>query len=166
VFTTIVWATDGSPSAENALPLAKGLARASGARLVVAHVEEVVIDRAGAPISADGEGLETVLRRDSAALEREGIRVEFRSTQAPAGSAAGAIVDLAKGMGAGLIVAGSRGRGPLAGLILGSVALRLLQTAPCPVLIVPERPGWPWSSHRSFGSVSATQLIAQGGWKS
>jgi nucleotide-binding universal stress UspA family protein len=58
-----------------------------------------------------------------------------------AGSAAGAIVDLAKGVGADLIIAGSRGRGPLVGLILGSVALRLLQTAPCPVLIVPERPG-------------------------
>jgi nucleotide-binding universal stress UspA family protein len=166
VFTTIVWATDGSSSADNALPLAKGLAQANGARLVVAHVEEVVIGRAGAPISTDDEALDTALNRDVAALERDGIRVEYRSTQEPAGSAAAAIVDLAKGMGADLIVAGSRGRGPLVGLILGSVALRLLQTAPCPVLIVPEQPGWPWSSHRSFGSVSATQLIAQGGWKS
>jgi nucleotide-binding universal stress UspA family protein len=128
VFTTIVWATDGSPSADKALPLAKGLARTTGARLVVAHVEEVVIGRAGAPVSTANEALKTALQQNMRTLEREGIRVEFRSRQAPAGNAAAAIVDLAKDMGADLIVAGTRGRGPLAGLILGSVALRLLQT--------------------------------------
>jgi nucleotide-binding universal stress UspA family protein len=39
-----------------------------------------------------------------------------------------------------LLVVGNRGHGPIAGLFLGSVALRLIQTAPFPVLMVPCRP--------------------------
>lgn len=139
MFRTIVWATDGSPSAEKALPVAKGLAQATDAELVLAHVEEVVIGRAGAPIGPEGEALGPVLHQHIEQLQRDGIKAEFRSRQAPAGSAATAIVDLAKHARADLIVTGSRGRNPLAGLILGSVTLRLLQTAPCPVLVVPER---------------------------
>jgi nucleotide-binding universal stress UspA family protein len=142
VFTTIVWATDGSPSAQKALPVARGLAQTTGAQLVVSHVEELVIGRAGPPTkSGDDEALETALHEQITSLEREGIRAEFRSAQAAKGNAAAAIVDLAKDVSADLIVAGTRGRGPIAGLILGSVALRLLQTAPCPVLIVPEHSG-------------------------
>jgi hypothetical protein len=41
--------------------------------------------------------------------------------------------------GADMIVAGNRGHGPLAGLVLGSVALKLLRTAPYPVATVPWR---------------------------
>jgi nucleotide-binding universal stress UspA family protein len=49
------------------------------------------------------------------------------------------IVKLAEEAGAYMIVIGNRGHGLLARLFLGSVALRLLQTAPCPVLVVPSR---------------------------
>ena len=141
MFKTIVWATDGSPSAEKALPLATGIAKTTGARLVVANVEEVMIGCAGAPISTSDEALRSAVQQNVRMAEREGVKVEFRSAQAPAGNAAGAIVDIAKDVGADVLVAGARGRGPLAGLILGSVALRLLQTAPCPVLIAPEHSG-------------------------
>ena len=46
MFKVIVWATDGSSAAEQALPYAKGLAQANGARLVAVHVDEFVVDRA------------------------------------------------------------------------------------------------------------------------
>lgn len=38
--------------------------------------------------------------------------------------------------GAGLIVVGTRGRGPVAGMVLGSVGQKLLRQAQCPVMVV------------------------------
>jgi nucleotide-binding universal stress UspA family protein len=57
-----------------------------------------------------------------------------------AGGAAHAIAEIAKKQGADLIVAGTRGYGPIAGLLLGSVTHRLLHIAHCPILVVPSTP--------------------------
>jgi nucleotide-binding universal stress UspA family protein len=53
------------------------------------------------------------------------------------GGAAHVIAEIAKEERADLIVVGTRGHGPLPGLLLGSVAHRLVQIAHCPVLVVP-----------------------------
>ena len=42
---------------------------------------------------------------------------------------------------AGLLVVGTRGTGGFEGLAVGSVALRMAAAAPCPVVLVPPRPG-------------------------
>jgi nucleotide-binding universal stress UspA family protein len=139
MFKTIVWATDGSDSAGNAYPVARYLAEVTRARLVIVHVEEVAIGRVAVPIDTGGEKIGVALRRNLDELRQRGVDAEFRSSKAPAGNAAPEIAQLAEEAAGDLIVAGSRGRGPVAGLLLGSVAMRLLQTAPCPVLIVPER---------------------------
>jgi nucleotide-binding universal stress UspA family protein len=47
------------------------------------------------------------------------------------------IAELARRSQADMIVMGTRGRGQVAGLLLGSVTQRLLHLAPCPVLAVP-----------------------------
>ena len=47
-----------------------------------------------------------------------------------------AIVDYAKEKSIDLIVMGTHGRGPLAHLLMGSVAERVVRTASCPVLTV------------------------------
>jgi hypothetical protein len=50
----IIWAIDGSSGAEQALPYAKGLAQADGARLIVGHVKEIAVGRAaGYPVNVE-----------------------------------------------------------------------------------------------------------------
>ena len=51
------------------------------------------------------------------------------------GYPADALVEYARDAGAGLIVVGSRGRGDLASLVLGSTSHRVVNQAPCDVLI-------------------------------
>ena len=53
-----------------------------------------------------------------------------------AASAAQAIVDDARDQGIDLIVVGTHGRGGVSRVLLGSVAERVVRTAPCPVLTV------------------------------
>jgi len=52
--------------------------------------------------------------------------------------AAHMIVGAAKEVGADMIIVGTRGHSPIAGLLLGSVTQRLLHVSPCPVLAVPD----------------------------
>ena len=60
------------------------------------------------------------------------------------GRAADEIVRVAHAQGADLIIMGTHGRGLVAGVLLGSVADKLLRRAPCPVLVV--RPPAPASN--------------------
>jgi nucleotide-binding universal stress UspA family protein len=55
------------------------------------------------------------------------------------GVAANAIVRVARGQRADVIVMGTHGRGGLAKLLLGSVAERVVASAPCPVMTVRGR---------------------------
>jgi nucleotide-binding universal stress UspA family protein len=140
MFKTIAWATDGSPSALNALACAKELARETGAKLLIVHVEESLIGRTGI-LTDSHEAVLKALHRLADELQDEGIDAVVASGWGPAGSTARLILDLANEAGADLIVVGNRGHGPLARLMLGSVATRLLQTADRPVLMVPSRQG-------------------------
>jgi nucleotide-binding universal stress UspA family protein len=54
------------------------------------------------------------------------------------GGAANQLDQIADDVGANLIVTGSRGRGPLASALLGSVSRALARDARCPVMIVPD----------------------------
>jgi nucleotide-binding universal stress UspA family protein len=51
-------------------------------------------------------------------------------------SPASAILQEARDLDAGMIVVGSRGLSDLGGLLLGSVAHKVIQLATCPVLVV------------------------------
>jgi nucleotide-binding universal stress UspA family protein len=77
------------------------------------------------------------LDRLAAEARRAGGRVD---TAVLEGAAAHEIVRAATSMKADLIVLGTHGRTGVARLLLGSVAARVVATAPCPVLTVRRAP--------------------------
>jgi nucleotide-binding universal stress UspA family protein len=129
-------ATDGSPSALNAYAVAEGLARQLGAKLAIIHVQRVTVGRGGTFVHPSG-AMFAALRDKVERLGREDIEATVSVSNAPDGRVADTIADLAAKADADLLIVGSRGHGRLAGLVRGSVAHRLQQIAPCPVLTVP-----------------------------
>jgi nucleotide-binding universal stress UspA family protein len=139
MFKTIVWATDGSDAADRALPYVKSLAEGLGKTLIVVHAKELMLGRAGGyPVLADEDELEAKIRGQVEEAREEGFEATFKLVAGGAPHAAHMIADAAEEVGADVIVVGTRGHGPIAGLLLGSVTQRLLHIAPCPVLAVPN----------------------------
>jgi nucleotide-binding universal stress UspA family protein len=135
---SVAWATDDSPPARHALTLAKDLARAHGAALLVLHVQEMWITRGGLLADSNDQIHVAALKRLVTQLREEGFDAELATGRATDGNVHQVILDLAEEAGIDVIVVGNHGHGPLAGLMLGSVALRLLQAARFPVLLVPS----------------------------
>jgi len=134
----IVYATDGSSHARKALDWAIDIARRRQAQVIVVtayepiprdlgtpHLEELMARR-----PAEGQALAA---EATAVLQREGIGYDVEVLEGPAGEA---ILNVARTRRCDLIVMGSRGRGRLETALLGSVSQRVVQEAPCPVLIV------------------------------
>lgn len=139
MFKTIVWATDGSEAADRALPFAKELATGDGRSLVVVHSKEHFVGgRAGGyPVLADEDELEAKIRAQVEQARKDGLDATLQLVTGAAGHTAHVIADAASEAGADVIVVGTRGHAPVAGLLLGSVTQRLLHIAHCPVLAVP-----------------------------
>ena len=144
MFNKIVWATDGSSGADHALGYARDLARAHGAELVVVHGEEMSAARSsiGYTRRVDEEDLEAKIKHQVAEISGSGIRVSVKVIGGHAHPAT-LIAEVAEDVGADLVVVGTRGHTPLAGLMLGSVTDRLLHILYIPVLAVPAtaKPG-------------------------
>lgn len=140
MFPTILIGTDGSDSGDRAVTFAKQLAHDQKARLIFVHVDELIPGHGGAHHAQAMEPeLQTKIEEQVAQARTGGLDVEFERYQVGPSGPAHAIADAASKSGADLIVLGSVGSGPLKGLLLGSVAHRLLQIAPCPVLVIPTR---------------------------
>lgn len=139
MFKTIIWATDGSEGADRALPFAKALAEGESRSLVVVHSNEHFAGgrSAGYPVLADEDELEVKIKAQVEEARKEGFDATFRLVSGTGGHTAHMIADVAREVGADVIVVGTRGHAPVAGLLLGSVAQRLLHIAPCPVMAVP-----------------------------
>jgi nucleotide-binding universal stress UspA family protein len=138
MFTTIIWATDGSETADGALPFARALAELEGGRLIAVHGKEVFVGRAtGVPVLADEDELEVKIDRQVQELRSVGVDATFKLISGMSTHAAQMLADVARELDADAIVVGTRGHGPIAGAVVGSVAQQLLHVAPCPVLAVP-----------------------------
>lgn len=138
MFDVVVWGTDGSEACDCTLDYVRGLAEGGGGRVVAVHVNELAIGRAaGYPVRADQDEIEAKIEGQVEGLKAAGIDTTLEVASTAAGGAAHVLADAADDAGADVIVIGSRGMGPLRGLLLGSVAHRLLHVAKVPVMVVP-----------------------------
>jgi len=144
----ILTAVDGSVSSLKAVALAADLATKYSAELILVTVAQelsavltaeletyVRQEHIDTPLSELGPAhAETVLA--GARLEAQANGARRISTRSSSGDPAEEIIALAEDLRPDLIVIGSRGHGRLAGLLLGSVAQKVLAHAACPVLVV------------------------------
>lgn len=135
----VVLAADGSAAGDPAAAFAFAQAQRRGTSLRVVHTVEVPrlpgaslfdLDRLAESVIAEDE--KQVL--DAIAPHRERHPEVTVDLILVVGEPATTIAKEAEG--AALLVTGSRGHGGFAGLLLGSVSRRLLQTAPCAVAVV------------------------------
>lgn len=143
----ILYPTDFSETARQALPWAVSLARRFGAELHVLHALSL---HAADPAGLEGafpipesmfeewtHRAEEALSETAAPARQEGIEVHQKLRRSIAPSAA--ILDYVGEEGIDLVVTGTHGRRGLRHLALGSVVEEVLRFAPCPVLAVRQR---------------------------
>ncbi|MGH3014557.1 MAG: universal stress protein [Gaiellaceae bacterium] len=136
----ILIATDGSPSATEAVEVGLELAREQGAEVAFLHVtlpDEYIVSRLGPgrPImhSQPIDEEETALAAADEAAKEAGVSYTLERFS---GDVVDTIVAFANKKEVDLIVVGSRGLGPVRTALLGSVSRGVLDDAQRPVLIV------------------------------
>jgi nucleotide-binding universal stress UspA family protein len=130
----IAVAYDGTAESDRALRQAEGLALASGASLEVltvvgpSAVVPKVLVQSRSPIEEPYSVIEKAIDEIDDALEVHAHML--------VGPVAKTVANACKDVD--LLVIGSRDYGPLERVLVGSIASRLVHTAPCPVLVVPR----------------------------
>ena len=143
---TILLATDFDESAERAFEHATSLGQKLGARLVIVHAFEVTFT--GTPYGVDTMPPDVAKRIRAAAAEAlDAIADRARKAGAPRveaelreGKPWEEIDRVAEERKADLVVVGTHGRRGLSRALLGSVAEKVVRTAPCAVLTVRAGP--------------------------
>ncbi len=138
----ILVAVDGSPAASAAVDLALEIAAGRKARVHFLHADRDLAERL-LEQDADGARAPEQLLEQDAVLGDAAARAQTRGVDADvelvgdhgAHNVAATIVGVAEGVGAELIVLGSRGRSAVAELVLGSVSQGVLAASPVPVLV-------------------------------
>ncbi len=140
MFETVALALDGSAQSEAAIPVATALAKQAGGRLIVVHIDERTVAKGDMPpVHPDEADVVEKVNAQAEAIRAEGIDVKVELDSSVVAGPAPKIAAIAEEAGADAIVIGSRGESALKGLLVGSVAHKLLHVAPCPVFVVPVR---------------------------
>ena len=141
MYKKILVPTDASEYSRRALNTALELAQYFQAEIIVMHVTYTPQAYWGYTLSYGiSVTQEDLARNGQIALEStlagvpiEGVKL---STVLEAGYPVSKILDQIHKEKIELVVMGSHGYGPITGSVLGSVSQRVLQKAPCPVLLV------------------------------
>jgi nucleotide-binding universal stress UspA family protein len=138
----ILVATDFSEPAGVALAYGRDLARAFGADVHVLHVIEDLPAFYGPDIGFALAGVDQNIT-DAVQRELESMlaahhddAVKVVPVVTRASNVAAAITDYASAHAIDLIIVGTHGRGAVSRFLMGSVAERVVRSAPCPVLTV------------------------------
>jgi nucleotide-binding universal stress UspA family protein len=133
MFKKLLVPLDGTAESAVALPLARTVARATGAEVRLVRVVRLQA------VSTEGERdvAAESLKRVADELGTSGLRVE--SVVHTAREPADAILQEVRACGADLVVMATHGRAGLARAVLGSVAERIVAESPVPILLL--RPG-------------------------
>ncbi|MBI3762345.1 MAG: universal stress protein [Chloroflexi bacterium] len=139
MFHHILIGYDGSAHGKKALEYGIDFAMHAGAHLTIVTVFPTVPDYLGSPqydelvvrLAPEAQRTADMGAEQARACGIENVRVEVLQ-----GSPAESILMVADTRGCDCIVVGSRGRGEMVGLLLGSVSDRLAHHAKVPVLIV------------------------------
>lgn len=137
----IVIGVDGSETSLEALDAASDLAEQTGSQLVVVFVRDPGL--AGAVAGMEGEAEAAILQAEAeleaSVRERAFDVLSPRTVQwtfeTASGDAAHELVDIAQRRHARLIVVGGHRHSTIGGVVLGSVAQRLLRASPVSVLV-------------------------------
>ena len=142
VLKNILVATDFSEPSANALAYGRDLTRAYGATLHLLHVTDNIMlhyaPEVGFAVPEMQRDLDRAARRElDELITADDVRtMRVIPVLESATNAATAIVAYAQAQEVDLIIVGTHGRGAMKQLIMGSVAERVVRTAPCPVLAV------------------------------
>jgi nucleotide-binding universal stress UspA family protein len=140
----VVVATDFGEAAQAALDYGREFARTFGAKLVLLHVVDNVLMR---PYAAEGyvatypelqREIESAAQKQlDATLDEDDRRtLNAEAIVLKSNNPAAAIVNYARDTDVDIVIMGTHGRGAVAHMLMGSVAERVVRTAPCPVLTV------------------------------
>lgn len=136
MFDKILLPVDGSEPSGRAVDMARELASCLGSEVVVLHVLERLPARSGAMDVETVEEASSVLDSAVAELKDAGVNARGELVRAIYGYEAKAIIEAAELEDARLIVMGTRGLSDLGGLVMGSVAHKVLHLGTRPVLLV------------------------------
>lgn len=134
----ILLPVDGSEHADRAATYAAKMAAIMGGRVLLLHCHRPFPVKLGEPYFQ--KAIDKIMHQAGDLLAPfRSILTEKRLDHSELiieGPPAEKICEIARIENCEMIVMGSRGRSDLKGLLLGSVAHRVLQQAPCPVLVI------------------------------
>ena len=137
MYEKLLVAVDHSEITERVLAAARDLALLSSAEVWVLHLRErEVMPRAGLIATETRDEAQANVDAAVTELTEAGVKAHGIVRNTIYGYAAREIVADARAHDVGVIIMGSRGRGDLAGLVLGSTAHKVIHLADRPVLVV------------------------------